>query len=76
MVNVSSILYTLLFEDDSSFFLQRKNYVNLFKSMNYMYELEKIAEWLKANKLSVNVYQKMNFWYLDCTENTYLEMQV
>ena len=30
-----------------------KNYVNLFKSINY--ELEKIAEWLRANKLSVNV---------------------
>ena len=53
MVNVSSILYTLLFADDTSFFVQGKNYVNLFKSMNY--ELQKIAEWLNANKLSVNV---------------------
>ena len=40
IVNVSSVLYTLLFADDTSLFLQGKNYVNLFKSMNS--ELEKM----------------------------------
>ena len=56
--NVSTILFPLLFPDDTNSFLSGKNPGNLIQVMNS--ELEKVVNWLNANKLSLNV-QKTNF---------------
>ena len=50
---VSTILFPLLFADDTNIFLSGKNPDNLLKVMNS--ELEKVVNWLHANKVSLNV---------------------
>ena len=49
----SEILSTILFADDTNLFLSHKNLVTLKETMNR--ELSKIASWLSANKLSLNI---------------------
>ena len=49
----SSKIFTLLFADDSNLFLSGKNPNELVKTMNN--EIIKIIDWLKVNKLSLNI---------------------
>ena len=42
-----------MFADDSNFFYSHKNIKGLFYTVNS--ELEKISQWFKANKLSINI---------------------
>ena len=49
----SSELSTVMFADDTIFFLSDKNIDVLFVKMNN--ELDKVSTWFKANKLSLNV---------------------
>ena len=49
----SNLLKTFLFEDDTSLFYSHKDPNQLIHVMNC--ELSKISEWLKVNKLSLNV---------------------
>ena len=51
--NVSSVLFTLLFADDTNVFVQGKNIVDLVRTMNE--ELSKLSDWMDVNKLSLNV---------------------
>ena len=51
--NVSSLLFSLLYADDTNMFVTGKNIENLIFLMNT--ELKKILIWLNANKLSLNV---------------------
>ena len=51
--NASNLLKTFLFSDDTSFFYSHKDPNQLIRVMNS--ELSKISEWLKVNKLSLNV---------------------
>lgn len=53
MVNASSVLFPILFADDTNIFLNGKNMTELFQTMNL--ELKNIVEWLNVNKLSLNV---------------------
>ena len=50
---VSSLLFSMLFADDSNMFLSGKNPDVLINTMNT--EIEKILEWLNINKLTLNV---------------------
>ena len=47
-----------MFADDTNLFYSNKNIKTLFKEMNI--ELKNISEWLRANKLSINI-DKTNF---------------
>ena len=58
--NVSSVLFNLLFADDTNVFVQGKSIVNLVKTMNE--ELCKLSDWMDVNKLSLNV-KKLNVWF-------------
>ena len=49
----SEIISIILFADDTNLFLCHKNLDTLEKTMNH--ELRKIASWLSANKLSLNI---------------------
>ena len=49
----SEILSIILFADDTNLFFSHKNLFTLQETMNR--ELSKIASWLSANKLSLNV---------------------
>ncbi|MBY0581189.1 MAG: hypothetical protein K2P53_05870 [Rickettsiales bacterium] len=49
----ASNLMTVMFADDTNLFLSHNNITTLFQNMNI--ELEKICEWFKMNKLSLNV---------------------
>ena len=51
--NVSSILKTILFEDDTSLFYSDINVHKLNHTLNN--ELSKFDCWMRANKLSVNI---------------------
>ena len=42
-----------MFADDTNFFYSHKNIKGLFYTVNS--ELEKISQWFKVNKLSINV---------------------
>ena len=53
LTNVSSVLLSLLFADDSNMFVSGKNPDDLVKIMNE--EMIKVVDWLKTNKLSRNL---------------------
>ena len=52
-MNVSPLLFTILYTDDSKLFLTGKNVATLIDIMNK--ETSEIIEWLHSNKLSPNV---------------------
>ena len=60
IVNISKILFPILFADDSNVFLAGKNPNDMIIKMNV--ELEKLVKWLQANKLSLNV-KKTHFMF-------------
>ena len=49
----SDLLFSILFADDTSVFMEGTAYSSIIKDMNT--ELEKVDKWLKSNKLSVNI---------------------
>ena len=51
--NASKVVKTFLFADDTSLFYSHKDRYQTIAVMNY--ELMKIMDWLKANKLSLNI---------------------
>ena len=51
--NISTLLFTILFADNTNIFLQGKNIDDLIKEMNL--ELSKIVMWLEVNRLSLNI---------------------
>ena len=53
IVNVSPLLFKILYADDLNVFLTENNFATLIDIMNK--ELSKIIEWLHLNKLSLNV---------------------
>jgi hypothetical protein len=56
--NVTPLLFTLIFADDTNVFVHGPNLDNLIKIMGE--ELAKIIEWMYTNKLSLNI-DKTNF---------------
>ena len=61
----SDLLFSVLFADDTSVFIEGTHFENIYKILNT--ELEKINIWLKANKLTINT--KKNSLY-DVSSNT------
>ena len=53
LANVSNVLFSLLFADDSNMFVSGKNPDELVNMMNA--EMTKIVNWLRTNKLSLNL---------------------
>ena len=53
LANVSTILFPILFADDTNVFVNGKDLDALTVTMNI--ELEKIVSWLAINKLSLNI---------------------
>ena len=53
IVNVSNVLYPVLYADDTNIFISWKNVDKLVSVMNE--ELKKIITWLNINKLKLNV---------------------
>lgn len=51
--NVSDIIYSILFADDTNFFIEGKNINSLIDTMNT--EMDKVIIWMRANKLSLNI---------------------
>ena len=51
--SISTLLFTILFADDTNIFLQDKNIDDLVKQMNL--EFSKIVMWLEVNRLSLNI---------------------
>ena len=59
LANVSDVIFSLFFADDSNMFLSGKNPDDLIKLMNTV--ITKVIEWLRINKLSLNL--KKNTFY-------------
>ena len=57
----SSLLFTIMFADDTRVFIEGQSYENVYKVLNE--ELKKCDNWIKANKLTLNVKKThfMNF---------------
>ena len=49
----STLLFSILFADDTSVFLEGTEYSKLIKTLNN--ELENVTKWLNANRLTVNM---------------------
>ena len=49
----SDLLFSILFADDTSVFIEGTNFTNISQILNT--ELENVNIWLKANKLTVNI---------------------
>ena len=49
----SKLFFTIIFADDTSVFLEGKEYMKLVEILNE--ELNKITIWLNANKLMINI---------------------
>ena len=49
----STLLFSILFADDTNVFLEGAEYSKLIKSLNN--ELENVTKWLNANRLTVNM---------------------
>ena len=58
LCKASNIITPIMFADDTNLFYTHQNIKTLFNEMNT--ELKNISEWLRANKLSINV-DKTNF---------------
>ena len=67
--NASTLLKTFLFADDTSLFYSHKYPNQLIRVMNC--ELSKISEWLKVNKLSLDV-ARTNYILFDPGKNPLL----
>ena len=59
LANVSNVLFSLLFADDSNMFASGKNPDELVNIMNA--EMTKIINWLRTNKLSLNLKKKLHY---------------
>ena len=53
LASVSTIIFSILFADDSNLFISGKDPNKLITTMNT--EITKVVEWLKINKLSLNL---------------------
>ena len=58
MCNVSSVVKSILFDDDTNLFLVGDDLMEVCETMSF--ELHKLSRWFQANKLSLNV-SKTNF---------------
>ena len=66
MSNVSQLLFTLLFADDTNVFTIGKDVRQLIAIMNN--ELTKTVEWLNVNRLSLNV-KKTHYMIFSLSRN-------
>ena len=64
--SASSILFPILFADDTNVFVHGRNPGDLVDIMNS--ELEKVVDWLRANKLTINI-GKTNYMFFVLTRN-------
>ena len=53
---VSELIFTIMFADDTSVFIEVQSYGNVCQLLNE--ELEKCDIWIKANKLTLNLKKK------------------
>ena len=51
--NLSDLLFSILFANDTGVFIERTAYSSIINDMNR--ELEKVDKWLKSNKLTLNI---------------------
>ena len=61
IANVSSVLFFLLFADDTTVFCSGKNIDDLINIVNR--EMQKLIIWLYVNKLSINTEKKQIIYY-------------
>ena len=61
----SKLFFTILFADDTSVFLEGKEYTKLVETLNE--GLNKITIWLNANKLMINV-KKTHYMVFHCAK--------
>ena len=63
-----------MFADDTNLFYSNKNIKILFKEMNK--ELENISEWLRANKLSINIGKTNFILFLKSRDKVHLPLKL
>ena len=70
IANVSTVLFLIIFADDTNAFISGKNTAELIRQMNE--ELEKLVIWLEVNKLKLNI-KKTHFIIFSTTKQTITE---
>jgi len=72
LMNVSDLLFSILFADDTNLFLRGKAVDETILLFNL--ELEKVVEWLKANRLSLNL-DKTHFMVFTSSRRSIIQLQ-
>ena len=62
IVHVSPLMKFILFADDTNLLLHDKNLPNLILKANT--EIQKISDWLKVNKLSLNIKKLTTYYFI------------
>ena len=57
----SDLLFSILFADDTSVFIDGTNYSSIIDTLNN--ELEKVNIWLNANKLTINIKKHITSYF-------------
>ena len=57
MCNVTSVVKSILFADDTNLFLVGDDLKEVCETMSF--ELDKLSRWFQANKLSLKMYLKL-----------------
>ena len=68
IVHVSPLMKFILFADDTNLLLHDKNLPNLILKANT--EIQKISDWLKVNKLSLNIKNSLHIISFQTEKNT------
>ena len=69
MINVSNTVFLILFADDSNAFIKGKNINQIIHQLND--ELQKLTEWLVANRLTLNL-KKTHYVIFSSTNNKHI----
>jgi hypothetical protein len=62
IVHVSSVMKIILFADDTNLLLNSTNLNDLIATANT--EIQKISDWLKINKLSLNIKRPILYYFI------------
>ena len=71
--NITDILFTIMFTDDTSMFINSNDLKAMATKLNS--ELKEVSIWLQVNKLSLNV-EKSGFIYFKSVETLDLEVDI
>ena len=72
--NTSSLLSFVLFADDTNIFCSHKDFDSLIDILNF--EINKVSNWFKSNKLSLNINKTHSMYFKLHSHNTDIQLNI